>query len=56
VVYKAVHKASKDIRAVKLIEKASVSPDKQTKLFQEIAILKKLVLSDRIMLRTIPTS
>jgi calcium-dependent protein kinase len=42
VVYKIVHNATKDIRAVKLIEKQTITAEKQTKLLQEIAILKQL--------------
>jgi len=43
IVYKAVHKTTNEIRAVKFITKSAVSNDKVTKLIQEINILKKMV-------------
>jgi len=43
-VYKAVHKLTQDIRAIKFIDKSAVDPEKETKLLQEIDILKQLVL------------
>ncbi len=44
IVYKAIHNASKDVRAVKLIEKNRITAEKQSKLLQEISILKQLVV------------
>ena len=43
VVYKATHKITGEQRAIKFIDRTSVSPEKEVKLMQEIEILKKLV-------------
>ena len=42
-VYKACHRISKDIRAVKIIEKKTVSNEERIKLMREIEILKQMV-------------
>ena len=43
IVYKAVHKTTGELRAIKFIDKSAVSAEKESKLLQEITILKKLV-------------
>jgi len=43
VVYKASHNFTKELRAVKKIEKKTINPKEQAKLLQEINILKSLV-------------
>ena len=44
-VFKGLHKITKEIRAIKSIDKANVDQEAEAKLFEEIAILKELVLS-----------
>ncbi len=44
IVYKAQHKVTGETRAIKFIDKSAVSAEKESKLLQEITILKKLVL------------
>ncbi len=43
IVYKAVHKVTGESRAIKFIDKTVVGAEKESKLLQEINILKKLV-------------
>jgi calcium-dependent protein kinase len=43
IVYKAVHKATSELRAIKFIDRSAVSQEFTTNLLQEIDILKKLV-------------
>ena len=43
IVYKAVHKVSQDKRAIKFIDRSSVSAAEEAKLLQEISILRQLV-------------
>ena len=44
IVYKAIHKISQEKRAIKFIDRASVTSEQEAKLFQEIEILRQLVL------------
>ena len=44
VVYKALHKVSKEMRAIKFIDRTSVNTEEEKKLMQEIEILRQLVL------------
>ena len=55
IVYKAVHKMSKDIRAIKFISKSAVSGAEEAKLLYEINILKQLVTLLVTLGRTIRT-
>jgi serine/threonine protein kinase len=41
-VYKAVHKVTKEPRAIKLIDKSIVPKDKEKELFSEIKVLKEM--------------
>lgn len=41
-VYQAIHKESKEIRAIKLIDKANVPKEKEAELFSEIKVLKEM--------------
>ena len=42
-VYKALHKATNELRAIKFIDRSAVSQEYASNLLQEIDILKKLV-------------
>ena len=42
-VYKAVHKMSQELRAIKIINKAGVSIENEAKIVSEINILKQMV-------------
>ena len=46
VVYKATHKVSKNVRAIKMIKKNNVTPNMHKQLLTEIQILKEMVISD----------
>ena len=41
-VYKAVHKTTNEIRAIKFIDKANVPKEREHELFSEIKVLKEM--------------